>query len=68
MTTFVGHVFSLEQPILLRSPVSYHFMVSDLVLGRGPHDRHPVVLPPQQRQQGIKTPLKVKKQTLEERE
>lgn len=36
-------------------------VVSDLVLGRGPHDRHPVILPPQQRQQGIKTPLKVKK-------
>lgn len=43
-------------------------MVPDLVLGRGPHDRHPVVLPPQQRRQGIKTPLKVKKQKIEERE
>lgn len=63
LTRFVGHISSLEQPVFSCSPVFYHFvMVSDLVPGRGPHDRHPVILPPQQRQQGIKTPLKVKEQ------
>lgn len=39
---------------------------SDLVLSRGPHDGHAVVLPPQQRRQGIKTPLKGWKQIIEE--